>query len=232
MLNGRVYGGHKQRHSVADANPFANARDDDLEFVEWGYGGMGSVRGARSAGIVGNANDRERTKWERLQHNGRNVVAGHVDEDDDGSGMEWVKKRKAARERKEKEEKERAESQAESVQSSLPEIPSSPTRPLASSTSIATPRAGSPIEADTPSPEHITAVTLPAHLPRHRRVQPGVTTVIPNEAPTGSETETDSETELNDYRGRGAEDDDEEDQEETRRKTALGAGVEKISRHN
>lgn len=253
MLNGRVYGA--KRHPGVPTNPFANARDDDDEFVEWGYGGMGSVRGARSAGIVGHADDRDRTKWERLQHNGRNVVAGKSstergdidEEEDDGSGIGWVKKRKAARERKEKEEKERAEAEAAQnslvqVVSPIPEIVESPvTTSPSRHPSSSFPRSGTPAEEGAPVPEHIyTAVPLPAHLSRHhRRVQshnpsidtvPSTATIVParEDAPVGSDSEPESEDDYGD--DEGDEDDDEDD--EARRKTALGAGIEKISRHN
>jgi hypothetical protein len=107
MLNGRVYGAKK------NTNPFANARDEEPEFVEWGYGGMGSVKGAKSAGVGNN--------WHRLQggsamgtpdkpriHVGVGGVSagmGATDVDlDDGSGLSWVKEK---RERKAREEKER-----------------------------------------------------------------------------------------------------------------------------
>ncbi|KAJ7491202.1 hypothetical protein FB451DRAFT_634191 [Mycena latifolia] len=46
MLNGRVYG---SRNANGTHNPFGNARDDEPEFVEWGYGGMGSVRNGHAA---------------------------------------------------------------------------------------------------------------------------------------------------------------------------------------
>ena len=52
-LNDRVYGAKK------NTNPFANARDEEPEFVEWGYGGMGSVTGAKSADVGNN--------WHRSQ---------------------------------------------------------------------------------------------------------------------------------------------------------------------
>lgn len=261
MLNGRVYGGPKHRHSGVGANPFANARDEDVEFVEWGYGGMGSVRGAQSAGVVGRADDRQCTKWERLQHSGLNVVMEQsstekraeddVDEDD-GSGMGWVRKRKAARERKEREEKERAE--AESAQNRLPqveppisEVAKSPVRH--SSPSPITPRPGTPADEDTPIHEHIlTAVTLPVHLSwhhSHKRAHPRSASVdtVPSDSTVGPDTkeapaESDSETESEDdvaLQGEdeyGDDEDDEEDEKGEGRKTALGAGVEKISRHN
>ena len=109
MLNGRVYGGPKRD---PNANPFANARDEEPEpeFVEWGYGGMGSVKGAKSAGVSG-------TNWDRLHGNGSVSIGsvngskqegsgGQEKEDekgDDGSGMGWVKKRREKREREERE---------------------------------------------------------------------------------------------------------------------------------
>ncbi|KIK03800.1 hypothetical protein K443DRAFT_461072 [Laccaria amethystina LaAM-08-1] len=105
MLNGRVYGGPKRD---PNANPFANARDEEPEFVEWGYGGMGSVKGAKSAGVSG-------TNWDRLHGNGsvngsKQEAQEKEDENgDDGSGMGWVKKRREKKEREEKERKEKEE---------------------------------------------------------------------------------------------------------------------------
>ncbi|GLB35475.1 hypothetical protein LshimejAT787_0210400 [Lyophyllum shimeji] len=121
MLNGRVYGAAKRQRDP-NANPFANARDDEPEFVEWGYGGMGSVRGGRHAGVTG---DGKGTRWERLQSDAtfmgtgvkKGVGGADVDEDD-GSGMGWVRKRKEQRERerKEREEKEKAEREKKSAE--------------------------------------------------------------------------------------------------------------------
>ncbi|KAL4065241.1 hypothetical protein J3A83DRAFT_435110 [Scleroderma citrinum] len=132
LLNGRVYGA--KRSKAATTNFFATARDEP-EFVEWGYGGMGSVR---AGGEVGSA------VWKGLHSNsglptspsnitaaatpspgsghtgtGRrrmtqtvpecgmgNVSVGGGDEDD-GSGMGWVKRRREAREREAREKAER-----------------------------------------------------------------------------------------------------------------------------
>lgn len=105
MLNGRVYGARR------NANPFANVRDEEPEFVEWGYGGMGSVKGARSAGVTGASGGG--VNWSRLHGNADSRAApAVVEDDDDGSGMGWVKRRKEERERKAREEKERAEKEA------------------------------------------------------------------------------------------------------------------------
>ena len=129
ILNGRVYGGPK------NGNPFANARDEEPEFVEWGYGGMGSVKGAKSAGVS--------STWDRLQGGsamsnddrsqavgvgGVGAGIGATDAElDDGSGMAWLKRRKEERERKAREQKEKqAEKENEDSQSNTP-IHRSPT---------------------------------------------------------------------------------------------------------
>ncbi|KAF9466247.1 hypothetical protein BDZ94DRAFT_1233873 [Collybia nuda] len=293
MLNGRVYGGPKRN---PDANPFANARDDDPEFVEWGYGGMGSVRGAHHAGVAGAdaAQDKERTRWERLHSDGRGMVVGSFaegekqgvggvegvmgDDGDDGSGMGWVKKRREARERekKEKEEKERAEAEAAKVP--VPVVPAveepiAPVELTSTPEPVPEPPAMARLPSTTPSaapsdPEHILkTVTLPAHLHHHhshRRTQSRTTSaegglnglageitpappsglketiIVAEESPSESESESETEAEDDSPIARVAQDeeeeDDEEDEEEAEqdeaRKTALGAGVEKISRHN
>ncbi|KDQ59603.1 hypothetical protein JAAARDRAFT_56612 [Jaapia argillacea MUCL 33604] len=110
MLNGRVYGAKRQN---SNANPFANARDDEPEFVEWGYGGMGSVKTG-----VGNA------VWRGVQGGKTSVMGGGggggvtgsgtevaADDEDDGTGMGWVKRRREQRER-ERKEREEAEKKA------------------------------------------------------------------------------------------------------------------------
>jgi hypothetical protein len=48
MLNGRVYGA---RRPAPNPNVFANTREEP-EFIEWGYGGMGSVNNANVGGSV------------------------------------------------------------------------------------------------------------------------------------------------------------------------------------
>ncbi|KAJ7611604.1 hypothetical protein FB45DRAFT_1037256 [Roridomyces roridus] len=120
MLNGRVYGSKQ-------ANPFASARDEEPAFVEWGYGGMGSVKnqehaawgrvtGSASASTsaasstitVSSANSGPDVKAKGHVHGMGVVHTGGGEEDDDGSGMGWVKRRREARER-EKLEKEAAE---------------------------------------------------------------------------------------------------------------------------
>ncbi|KAG6883295.1 hypothetical protein C0993_006960 [Termitomyces sp. T159_Od127] len=198
MLNGRVYGARKHA-----PNPFASAPDDDPEFVEWGHGGMGSVRGAEHAGIAAHGPGPARPQWERLQS------AGAPDEDEcDGSGMGWVKKRKEAREREARERAEREKAEIEALQ------------PAATA---ATP--------DPPVEHNLTTVNVPHHA-RHRHPSSRATSAegVPTLASTAprpsSETESETESESN------PDEEDEDDEELQRRLTALGAGVEKVSRHH
>ena len=119
MLNGRVYGARKNTQST---DPFQNIPDAEPEFVEWGYGGMGSVR---SGGM-----------WSKVQSD-QKVFLGHDGErgrrgapeasaDDDGSGMGWVKKRREERERKKREELAAAEAASKTDVGSAPTPVSAP----------------------------------------------------------------------------------------------------------
>jgi hypothetical protein len=115
MLNGRVYGARKHHHRSDDY--FKTIPDEEPEFVEWGYGGMGSVH---AGGI-----------WAKVQSNQKFSV-GHSDErgrrgaphpgadDDDGSGMAWVRKRREERERKKREEQAAQEAASKSNAGSAP----------------------------------------------------------------------------------------------------------------
>ena len=87
MLNGRVYGA-RQTLPTTTKEP---------AFVEWGFGGMGAVTSGDS-------------QYARLQSSNKlslGTEATTADEDD-GSGMAWVAKRRAAREEKARKEKEAA----------------------------------------------------------------------------------------------------------------------------
>ncbi|RPD59227.1 hypothetical protein L226DRAFT_546485 [Lentinus tigrinus ALCF2SS1-7] len=100
MLNGRVYGARRK----PNANPFANVRTDEPEFVEWGYGGMGSVK--NTAG--------QNSMWSRVQAGDDAAgLARKSTDEDDGSGLSWVKRRREQREREKKEQAEREKAEAE-----------------------------------------------------------------------------------------------------------------------
>jgi hypothetical protein len=126
MLNGRVYGARKNQH--LSTNMFQNIPDEEPEFVEWGFGGMGSVR---SGGM-----------WSKVQSDQKNFL-GHTEDrgrrgapqaatadDDDGGGMGWVKKRREERERKKREELAASEAGSEPDVGSAAPTPVSATVPV------------------------------------------------------------------------------------------------------
>ncbi|KAF7301680.1 hypothetical protein MIND_00733500 [Mycena indigotica] len=194
MLNGRVYG---SRNADGTHNPFGNARDDDPEFVEWGYGGMGSVRHGvgssawKSVQAGGAKTNGSSTKGE--VYVGMGVVGDGDEDDDDGTGMGWVRRRREAREReaREREEKEKQAQEKDQVSNAEGERssgsmeedglatptatePRSTLAPAASdiSTPLATPMAphNSSSLAGTPTLEgehDLRAVTLPAGFRGH-----------------------------------------------------------------
>jgi len=230
MLNGRVYGAGKR-----SGDPFANIKSDaEPEFVEWGYGGMGSVRGQHAAGMSG-------TRWERL-HGG--------DEDpsfDDGSGMGWVKKRREAKER-ERKAKEQEKAGNEGAATPKPLSSSSSHNQIAGASAFP-PEApfSTPLSpADVLSEHDLRAVTIPANFQRHHHhhrsaSRAGTITAEPssetNTSPTHNSRVVDdreSESEVSESSSSSelpGDEDDEETDSEPERKTALGAGVEKYTRH-
>jgi len=136
MLNGPIYGTLKPKRPVpgTGVNVFASARDEETEFVEW-YDEMGSIKRAKSAGVMGaGAGSQESVNWKRLQggfnvKDGVGVGAGWSGKDGGmGGGVEGDitlvgsmrrKLREIERERKEKEkegaEREAAAAEAEST---------------------------------------------------------------------------------------------------------------------
>jgi len=254
MLNGRVYGAPKLK-----GNPFDNVRDEaDPEFVEWGYGGMGSVSGGRAAGMSG-------TRWERLQ-SGQSPDDPSLD--DGSSGMGWVKKRREARERTKAKEEGKNEAQAaDSCDASAPkpDLESSATAPVAnpeenSSKPPIHPRPSPnitrpPSEASTSTPrsnyvipsegEHfLHAVTIPAkqhhhhhyHHHHHRSTSNG-TLVSAGDDEAKPDTPNDHRAEYQSEESESEEENDDEEESDSsgfgqsKRITALGAGVEKYTRH-
>ncbi|KAL4261891.1 hypothetical protein AB1N83_008107 [Pleurotus pulmonarius] len=290
MLNGRVYG-HRRNTSNPNGNPFANARDEaDPEFVEWGYGGMGSVRNGSGVG---------HGVWGRLQSEGTALGGGGKTDDeelDDGSGMGWVRKRREQKEKKEREEKERlakqeAQAKLEAItetgdtkeEEAKPEteekqfvrseeIEQVKDRPDTAATitlsSLASPTLSSTVstptirnDVDTPKPsddqdEHDTrVVNVSAHSPslarRHSHgrsrsrdsipilekvqaedvTQTVVSVDVKEDETDESEEDEDEIPRPHDDDEEESEDDSENEEDAEKSKTALGAGVEKISRH-
>ncbi|RDX52787.1 hypothetical protein OH76DRAFT_1416475 [Lentinus brumalis] len=183
MLNGRVYGARRK----PNANPFANVRTDEPEFVEWGYGGMGSVKNTSG----------QNSMWSRVQAGDDAAgLARKTADEDDGSGTAWVKRRREQRERerKEREAREKAEAKAKAKEAGAAtaaqdgaadvaapaeeqkddgeaakqETEDAPADPSAIPLPASAP--GTPLVADTPKLEHITqAITIPANSHSHHR---------------------------------------------------------------
>lgn len=241
MLNGRVYG--SKHHPPA--NPFANVRDEP-EFVEWGYGGMGSVNCssdskysvlAKGAPALYSHIEAQSLK---IQVGGRHGAAPPVgrndgvgvEDEDDGSGMGWVKKRKLERERLAR-EKEAAEltldTDSRRTSTDGSSAVDSTGTDLAASSAPTTP----PSTIDTlppASPDYILeAVRLSPIHHHHKRISSDSIRPAEKSPSTASESSSDEDDTPKE------EDEDESESEveelEDRRKTSLGAGVEKISRH-
>ena len=252
MLNGRVYADRKK-----NPNPYASIKEDP-GFVEWGYGGMGSVEGAKSAGISSN--------WERMYGElatgggdktrmdvgvdgvGIGIDAGDADSDD-GSGLAWVKRRKMERERKAREQKEKEEKEAEKkkeesqtnthenkrvFQASVRAHHHRPHRQLSTEGFATLPQNQVVVSPILVSPgtggstDTLDASTGPLHTSTTAFTEIDKHT-LPSSFSFSSELG--SESEVDDGEFDANDDDDDEYEVEDTRRTAIAAGVEKISRH-
>ena len=120
MLNGRVYGARKHN----SATVFDNIPDDQPEFVEWGYGGMGSVK---AGGMWGKVQSDQKFAVGHSEDRGRpETPHSAADDGDDGSGMGWVKKRREERERKKREEQAAQEAASKTNAETAPTVVSAP----------------------------------------------------------------------------------------------------------
>lgn len=159
MLNGRVYG-RRRPYNKASTDPFANVRETEPEFVEWGYGGMGSNKS--------NVNSSMGSAWRAVQN--RSNASAFGNDEDDASGMAWVKKRRAARERAkleaEQTEPQPEDADVENTEPAIVEEEAQDTPRLPKEGEILLPPVETPTVAPTEQPrekpEHITtAITLP-----------------------------------------------------------------------
>ncbi|KAF8320121.1 hypothetical protein DL93DRAFT_2164289 [Clavulina sp. PMI_390] len=128
MFNGRVYG---SKRGGLTQDPFQHQRSDEQEFVEWGSGGVGSVPASRAQGAAAD--------WHRVQAGGTGFsnagkaadVKGSTPDEDDGSGMGWVKRRREARERAKAEEEAKAKA-ASTAETNLSDTADATAQPQAS----------------------------------------------------------------------------------------------------
>ena len=96
MLNGRVYGSRR----AVEAAEREKAQREAMEpaFIEWGHGKQGAGLGS---------------------NNPSTAKSGFLDDAEEGSGMEWVKRRRAERQRREAEQREKEKAEGLGLSSSL-----------------------------------------------------------------------------------------------------------------
>ena len=275
MLNGRVYG-RKRPYNQASTNPFATVRSAEPEFVEWGYGGMGSNKS--------NTNSSMGSAWKVVQNGSNSSTYGN--DEDDSSGMAWVKKRRAERERAkleaEKQDQEHGDVGLEEPQPTIIEEEERETPQLPNKDDIPLPPVDTPAvvpaEQAHGQPQHVTTtINLPPQRPHKREASFGHRIQVPppespkekppfgvdvfnmdlserpEVAPEIPEASTASASEAEEDSSSSDEEEEDSDtysevcipyfsvhvaltnlgwlqQENARSKTALGAGVEKVSR--
>jgi hypothetical protein len=197
MLNGRVYGARKDRSS----NVFDNIPDKEPEFVEWGYGGMGSVR---SGGMWAKVQGDQTAFLGHTEERGRTGAPAAEADEDDGSGMGWVKKRREERERQKREELAASEAASKTDVGSAPNPVSAPV----------------PVQG-TEQNSILVSVNHDVNT---------VTPVQPEADDDDDESSEEDDEEAEDESVSTEQEDDDGDQER-HVKQVLGAGVERISRH-
>jgi len=200
MLNGRVYGARKHHHR--SNNVFDNIPDKEPEFVEWGYGGMGSVR---SGGMWARVQSDQKNFLGHTEERGRaGAPAAEADVEDDGSGMGWVRKRREERERQKREALAVSEAASKTDVESAPNPVSAPV-----------PVQGTVHNSILVSVDH--AISTVKH-------------VQPETKDDDDESSEEDDEEAEDESSSTEQEDDDGDQEQ-HVKQVLGAGVERISRH-
>ncbi|KAF8267816.1 hypothetical protein EI94DRAFT_1700679 [Lactarius quietus] len=201
LLNGRVYGARKHPHYEA-TSAFANVPDQDDDFVEWGHGGMGSVR---AGGMWAKVQSDQKMLIGHTEERGRRGTPTAPPTDDDGSGMGWVKKR-----REEREQKKREEEAAREAASKTSELSTS------SPVSDVTP---SPTSSQLSAGHKVSTVALSQPPPE-------------NDDEDDSEDEEETKDDSLDDESSSTEQEDDDVAEEQHIKQVLGAGVERVSRHH
>jgi hypothetical protein len=167
---------------------FVTAKDEEPEFVEWGYGGMGSVKAGKQNG---------NTQWSRVQSDKAMMAMGGTGVDDnldDGGGMEWVRRRKEKKEREKREEEERARAEAAGVSPAVdnqasdppPHVEEQSSKGIVPSAAETTATAVSPHSQPLlqPTPLNETPTPIPTPAPASQEPNHYITTTVTVPAPT------------------------------------------------
>ncbi|CAE6439592.1 unnamed protein product [Rhizoctonia solani] len=251
MLNGRVYGARRARERL---QPLPSM---EPEFSEWGYGGMGSVNNGSEysklqsktssvGGLGGNdeEDDGSGLSWARKRKEKREREAREKREAEEAAA-------KAAAPAQPEESTNPSRPSTETTGSSTTvhaersETPTAPHTPTGTATAMSPPRprtVSSPPSRQnstatvTPDRHHPTVVAVPAHRGRQEASALNNNVVTsPETSPersSGSSRRSSSSDDEDAEDSTGREDEEEEEEENQKRKTALSAGVEKISRHH
>ncbi|KDQ18577.1 hypothetical protein BOTBODRAFT_171396 [Botryobasidium botryosum FD-172 SS1] len=252
MLNGRVYGASRSQAGAT--------KHVEPEFVEWGYGGMGSNKAASTA-------PRTAHDWGKVQSNQR--VAAAPEDEDDGSGMGWVKRRRQQREaekkaREEQEARDKAEAIKAEERKELPISPPIPQQPVSEapppSTATKTPYPPHLQRRDSADSAHVYTATLlppPSHASHHHhhhhdrsgtptpsliarssseRYHSGTPSRLSSERyltvkDESPERSATSGSDVSDADESDSDSSEDDEEDKLQRKTSMSAGVEKISRH-
>lgn len=191
LLNGRVYGA-RRASEIAELQKKAREAEEP-EFVEWG-----NAKPATAVPTTGSK--------------------GLLGDDDEGSGMEWVKRRREERQAKAREEAERKARESAESDSEPPRLTHSQSSPEADATLTPATRT-----ADLPTTP---TIHISEHLsPEHTGSQP---MDIQSKRNTDDDVFEDDEDDEDD----GDFSSDDEEEEEVDRTTSSAAGIEIMSRHH
>ncbi|KDN49308.1 hypothetical protein RSAG8_02010, partial [Rhizoctonia solani AG-8 WAC10335] len=249
MLNGRVYGARRARERL---QPLPSM---EPQFSEWGYGGMGSVgqgseysklqsKTSSLGGPAGNddEDDGSGLTWVRKRKEKKEREEREKKEAEEAA----AKAAQAEAEAASSPPRTSTETAGSSttVHAERSETPTAPQTPTGTAAAMSPPRPrmiSSPPSRQnstatvTPDRHHPTVVAVPAHRGRHEAsvLNSGVL-ASPETSPersSGSSRRSSSsdDEDTEDSTGREEEEEEEENQ---KRRTALSAGVEKISRHH
>ncbi|CAE6487977.1 unnamed protein product [Rhizoctonia solani] len=247
MLNGRVYGARRARERI---QPLPSM---EPEFSEWGYGGMGSVsQGSEYSKLQSKTSSLGGPGGNDDEDDGSGLTWVRKRKE---------KKEREEREKREAEEAAAKAAQAQPEAPSSPlrtstetagssvtvhaDRSETPTAPQTPTGAISPPRPrtiSSPPSRQnstatvTPDRHHPTVVAVPAHRGRQETsVLNSSVVTSPETSPersSGSSRRSSSSDDEDTEDSTGREDEEEEEEENQKRRTALSAGVEKISRHH
>ncbi|CAE6434140.1 unnamed protein product [Rhizoctonia solani] len=252
MLNGRVYGARRARERLQPQPSM------EPEFSEWGYGGMGSVSNAgqysklqsNTSSLGGRKaddddDDGSGLTWVRKRKEKKEREEREKKEAEEAAAKAaQAQVEEASNPSRTSTETAGSSTTVHPERSETPTAPQTPTgtAPRANSTMSPRPRTiSSPpsrqnsVATVASDRHHPTVVSVPVHRGRQESVLSSSIVTSPETSPersSDSSRRSSSSDDEDSSSNTGREDEDEEEEENQKRKTALSAGVEKISRHH